>query len=105
MDNTGITFKDMIRGLQTERECVSRDCNRDCYSCDLVEDREWLLQVYDRAIEMLECIEGVKPNPVKIAKGRVLWWECPNCHEIFGRSARFCSRCGKELNWEGCNDE
>ena len=44
----------VIKGLQIERECVSRDCNRDCGKCDLVQEREWLLSVYDGAIALLK---------------------------------------------------
>ena len=35
----------VIKGLQIERECVSRDCDRNCGQCDLVQDRDWLLSV------------------------------------------------------------
>lgn len=45
---------EIIRGLRIERECVSRDCNRDCANCDIVQERDWLLSVYDTAIRMLE---------------------------------------------------
>lgn len=44
----------VIKGLQIERECVSRDCDRDCGKCDLVQDRDWLLSVYDDALELLK---------------------------------------------------
>jgi hypothetical protein len=45
---------EILRGLRIERECVSRDCNRDCTNCDIVQERDWLLLVYDNAIKMLE---------------------------------------------------
>lgn len=44
----------VIKGLQIERECVSRDCDRNCGQCDLVQDRDWLLSVYDDALELLK---------------------------------------------------
>jgi hypothetical protein len=44
----------VIKGLQIERECVSRDCDRNCGNCDLVQERDWLLSVYDDAITMLK---------------------------------------------------
>lgn len=44
----------VIKGLQIERECVSRDCDRNCGKCDLVQDRDWLLSVYDDALELLK---------------------------------------------------
>ena len=49
-----IPKSEIIRGLHIERECVSRDCNRDCANCDIVQERDWLLLVYDNAIRMLE---------------------------------------------------
>ena len=45
---------EVINGLRIERECVSRDCDRDCANCDIVQERDWLLLVYDNAINMLE---------------------------------------------------
>jgi hypothetical protein len=56
---------EILRGLRIERECVSRDCNRDCANCDIVQERDWLLNVYDGAIKLIEdihCIEDVDDN-------------------------------------------
>ena len=44
----------IIKGLEIERECVSRDCDRDCGKCDIVQERDWLLSVYDGALELLK---------------------------------------------------
>lgn len=56
----------VIKGLQIERECVSRNCDRDCGKCDLVQDRDWLLSVYDDALALLEeqksVIEALKSD-------------------------------------------
>ena len=49
-----MTKQEILNGLHIERECVSRDCNRDCAHCDIVQERDWLLEVYDNAIKMLE---------------------------------------------------
>jgi hypothetical protein len=57
MDNNEI-----LRGLRIERECVSRDCNRDCANCDIVQERDWLLQVYDGAIRILEKLNDKHDN-------------------------------------------
>ena len=48
-----ITKQEVLKGLRIERECVSRDCNRDCANCDIVQERDWLLSVYDNAIALL----------------------------------------------------
>lgn len=39
--------------LRTERECVCRDCDRECGKCDLSKERCWLLDMYDAAIKLL----------------------------------------------------
>jgi len=49
---------EIIRGLRIERECVSRDCNRDCANCDIVQERDWLINVYNEAIQLLEGLDG-----------------------------------------------
>lgn len=50
---------EVITGLRIERECVSRDCDRNCAECDIVQERDWLLLVYDNAIKMLEEQDGI----------------------------------------------
>ena len=46
-------MENTIRLLKIERECVSRDCDRDCAKCDLVQDRGELLAAFDEAIDAL----------------------------------------------------
>lgn len=61
----------VIKVLQIERECVSRDCDRDCGKCDLVQDRDWLLSVYDEAIVLLkEQEEQIKNRDESLEKAR-----------------------------------
>ena len=48
---------EIIRGLRIERECVSRDCNRDCANCDIVQERDWLIDIYNGAIQLLEELD------------------------------------------------
>lgn len=43
----------LLKVLKTERECVSRDCDRDCEHCDLSLEREEIVGVYDALIVML----------------------------------------------------
>jgi len=45
---------EIIRILKIERECIGRDCDRNCGYCDLVQEQETLLKVYDEAIRLLE---------------------------------------------------
>ena len=53
-----ISKQEVLNGLRIERECVSRDCDRDCANCDIVQEQDWLLLVYDNAIRMLEEYNG-----------------------------------------------
>ena len=46
--------EEVIRILQIERECISRDCDRNCGYCDLVQEQETLLETYNSAIALLE---------------------------------------------------
>ena len=45
---------EVIRILKIERECISRDCDRNCGYCDLVQEQETLLDAYNSAIALLE---------------------------------------------------
>ena len=44
---------EVIKYLEIERECISRDCDRNCGYCDLVQERDVLLDAYDSAIALL----------------------------------------------------
>ena len=52
-----MTRAEVIHILKIERECISRDCDRNCGQCDLVQEQETLLKVYDEAIGLLEQME------------------------------------------------
>ena len=45
----------MLELLKIERECVSRGdtCDRNCASCDLVQDTNELLEMYDKVIRLV----------------------------------------------------
>jgi hypothetical protein len=44
---------EVIHILEIERECISRDCDRNCGQCDLVQEQETLLDAYNSAISLL----------------------------------------------------
>ena len=48
-----MTLSRAIELLGIERECVSRDCDRDCGMCDLVQDQAELLEMYDEVIRVI----------------------------------------------------
>lgn len=49
-----MTKEEVLKGLDIERTCVSWDCDRDCANCELVQDRQWLLDMYENAIAMID---------------------------------------------------
>ena len=89
----------IIKGLEIERECVSRDCDRDCGACDIVQDKDWLLSVYDGAISLLKEQEAVEPIPPTDESDL---WKCGNCnHQLFRCThQRYCDMCGREVKWK-----
>ena len=44
---------EVIKYLKIERECISRDCDRNCGYCELVQEQRTLLDAYDNAISLL----------------------------------------------------
>ena len=48
-----MTKNEVIRILKIERECISRDCDRNCGECDLVQEQDTLLEAYDNAIAFI----------------------------------------------------
>ena len=93
----------VIKGLQIERECVARDCDRDCRTCDLAKEWEWLLSVYDDALELL------KEQEPKTVLNRDDGYYCPQCSTIATRimgvqklhpGTRYCPYCGQAVKWE-----
>lgn len=59
-------FEKVEKGLQIEKECVSRDCDRNCGICDLVQDRDWLLSVYDDAIALIRLQNAQKAKKTAV---------------------------------------
>lgn len=96
----------VIEGLKIERECVSRDCDRDCAKCDLVQDREWLLSVYDDALELLkeqksEWLEDSDPGQVYGTTWACAECGCSICAPIiwnpYRAGFRYCPFCGDRM--------
>jgi len=88
----------VIKGLEIERECVSRDCDRNCGKCDLAQDRDWLLSVYDDAIALLK-----EQEPVPVIQREVmhmLVWCCGSCGVAITDGDKFCRMCGKAVKWK-----
>ena len=59
---------EILRVLRIERECISRDCDRNCGYCDLVQEQDTLLDAYTTAIELLSIEPEDKDDPTKWKK-------------------------------------
>ena len=49
-----MTENEAKKYMLIEKECINRDCNRDCANCDIVQNVEDLNNAYDVAIKALE---------------------------------------------------
>ena len=90
--------KEVIRILQIERECISRNCDRNCGYCDLVQEQETLLEAYNYAISILQngiilCDDCMYDAP----HGYCCKLECGD-HD-------FCDGCSVESRGESCPRE
>jgi hypothetical protein len=99
----------VIKGLQIERECVSRDCDRNCGKCDLVQDRDWLLSVYDDAIDMLKEQKSDWLEDSDPGQEYGTTWACWKCmHSIhkpyiwnpYDSGYNYCPYCGAKMDGE-----
>ena len=107
-----MTENEAKKYMLIEKECINRDCDRDCANCDIVQNVEDLNNAYDIAINILE-----KQIPKKIeirkatnddieselrdfitVKGRIC--RCPSCRCCIHISElKYCWECGQKLDW------
>ena len=93
---------EVVRLLKIERECVGRDCDRDCLHCDLVQERDELIDAYDSAINILEAINEIPEVPI--------YHTCPKCGQTFialeepeddwfglATEMQYCTNCMKKV--------
>ena len=69
-----MTESEAKKYMLIEKECINRDCNRDCANCDIVQDVEDLNNAYDVAINALEKQIPKKPDCIEDKM-----WCCPVC--------------------------
>lgn len=95
-----MTENESKKYMLIEKECINRDCNRDCANCDIVQDVEDLNNAYDVAINALE--KQIPKKPIEIdTYGE--YYKCPICNKYavdnFGCNYKFCRECGQKLDW------
>ena len=93
--------------LRIERECVSRECDRNCGGCDLAQEREDLLAAYDCAIQFIEDRTKRFVPKLEWHRNQRKWlYYCGNCGYGVSRIAGpegsggdYCSNCGRQIDW------
>lgn len=102
-----MTENEAKKYMLIEKECINRDCNRDCANCDIVQNVEDLNNAYDVAINALKKQIPKKPTPIDYEKYmdtvknalflKGAYW-CPNCNHVV-KCGTYCSDCGQKLDW------
>ena len=92
-----MTESEAKKYMLIEKECINRDCNRDCANCDIVQDVEDLNNAYDVAIKALE--RQIAKKPYKDNENGIYEKEyCPICHRSLFPNDHHCI-CGQTIDW------
>ena len=91
-----------MKALTIERECVSRDCDRNCGACDLAQDKAWLLAAYDAALELVKMQEPIllKAHHDNVFSD-ILGDTCGDCRNWVWSGYNYCPFCGRRVKWSG----
>ena len=103
-----MTESEAKKYMLIEKECINRDCNRDCANCDIVQDVEDLNNAYDVAINALEKQIPKKPDCIEDKM-----WCCPVCdNNLLPKWIKYptrlmpkseglphCMSCGQAIDW------
>ena len=95
-----MTESEAKKYMLIEKECINRDCNRDCANCDIVQDVEDLNNAYDVAIQALEKQIPKKPHK-NFEKFSGVWCSCGKYlgKGYFVDKPSYCTDCGQKLDW------
>lgn len=58
-----IPDKHTIELMHIELACISRECDRHCENCNLMQDRDELIMAFQEAIRVLEIVANAVPLP------------------------------------------
>lgn len=100
---------EVLKILQIERQCIARDCDRNCRECDLVQERDHLLSVYDEAISIIEQVKTgkwIEKSMEDAVPFRII--QCSECGwgpavnnrvplEVWACNKNFCEKCGARM--------
>ena len=94
-----MTGSEAKKYMLIERECINRDCNRDCANCDIVQKVEYLNNAYNIAINALE--KQIPKTPSFYAHN----YHCIFCDNLVGNNEfewqrfKYCDVCGQAIDW------
>ena len=83
----------ILKLLETEKECVSRDCDRDCIKCDLVQKKDELIEMYNNVINIIGK-EAVRP--FELNKNHLYCGSC-GCRIHLKQKPKYCAKCGAPI--------
>lgn len=113
--------------LEIEKQCINRNCDRNCAKCDIVQKVEDLNSAYDTAINALEEVQQYRaigtPEECKAAREKQMpkrpkeyedkYYGCPTCGNVLlhkwekypdklmdkSNGLLYCLGCGQKLDW------
>ena len=74
-----MTENEAKRFLEIEKECINRNCDRNCAQCDIVQKIEDLNSAYDAAIKALEEVQLYRAYKEKF---KATYGDCDNALEV-----------------------
>lgn len=90
-----MTENEAKKYMLIEKECINRDCDRDCANCDIVQNAEDLNNAYDIAIKALE--KQIPNEPIIDACCLFTSYTCPVCRHEVEVSDYYCRCCGQKI--------
>lgn len=93
-----MTDSEATKLMFIEKECINRDCDRDCANCDIVQKVEDLNNAYDISINALEKQIAKKVTGEK-DKFNTPHWYCSVCGCELYSGQTHCDDCGQKLDW------
>lgn len=67
-----MTENEALNYMRIEKECINRDCDRNCFNCDIVQEVDNLNNAYDMAIKALEEVQQYRDTTLSPEQVRTL---------------------------------
>lgn len=96
-----MTNERILELLEIEKQCVTRECDRNCAACDLVQEQDELEEMYTLAYCIIQDCTPEQPMRVKDGFSGAINDYCPSCKKMIGPTMNFCPNCGKAIDWSG----